>query len=198
MKDPEAAVQTLLDIEEAYADILQVKDHVELLTTDMLKEMHAKLMRTSKIQIIDGRGALQYINAGCTRQTSQKTAVVRSHQYNLAFCPAERVDQQLDYICKMGRQYIARWRNPFATAAWLHVTFTRCHPFDDGNGRMARLLSSIPLLRHGYPPLCISPSGKNAYYDSMNIAWEGDYQPLINCFVECIKTSLTDVERIMA
>lgn len=29
-------------------------------------------------------------------------------------------------------------------------------------------------------------------------AWEGDYQPLINCFVESIKASLADVERIMA
>ncbi|KAH7883162.1 fido domain-containing protein [Phlebopus sp. FC_14] len=196
LKDPDAVIQTLLDIEEAYAVILQIKDRVELLTTDMLKVVHSKLMRTSKIQIVDS-GELHYINAGCTRQTTQKTAVVRSHQYNLAYCPAERVDQQLDYICKMGRQYIARWRNPFATAAWLHVTFTRCHPFDDGNGRMARLISSIPLLRHGFPPLCVIPGEKSTYYDSMNTAWEGDFQPLINCFVNCIKLSLTDVERIM-
>jgi len=198
LKDPEALVLTLADIDEAFADILQLKDRVDLLTTDTIKAIHSKLMRTSKVQITDGSGALHYINAGCTRQTTQKSAVVRSHQYNLAFCPAERVDQQLDYICKMGRQYIARWRNPFATAAWLHVTFTRCHPFDDGNGRMARLLSSIPLLRDGYPPVCICPAARSGYYDSMNIAWEGDYQPLINCFVECIKTSLTDVEKIMA
>ncbi|KAL4079200.1 fido domain-containing protein [Scleroderma citrinum] len=185
-----------------------MKDKPELLTTENLKAVHTKLMRTLKVQIIDknsganargnGNSTLYYVNAGCTRQTTQKTAVVRSNQYNLAFCPVERVDQQLDYICKMGRQYIARWRNPFATAAWLHVTFTRCHPFDDGNGRMARLISSIPLLRFGFPPLCITPTGRRVYYDSMNVAWDGDYQPMINCFVNCIRDAMTDVERIMS
>ncbi|KAI9574068.1 fido domain-containing protein [Boletus coccyginus] len=201
MKDPEALVNSLLDIDEAYTAVLQLTDHVEQLTTENIKEIHKKIMRSSKVQIVDGgryTGAVHYINAGLTRQATQKSAVVRSQQYNLAFCPAELVDQQLDYICKMGRQYIARWRNPFATAAWIHVTFTRCHPFDDGNGRMARLLSSIPLVRHGFPPVCILPMWRGVYYESMNTAWEGDYQPLINCFVESIKASLADVERIMA
>lgn len=207
-KDPDAVVKALSDVEEVYAEMLKIKDSPELLTTDNLKAVHLKLMRSLKVQILDTHhpsgprghgnvGTLHYFNAGSTRGTTKKTALVRSSQYNLAFCPVEVVDQQLDYICKMGKQYIARWRNPFATAAWLHVTFTRCHPFDDGNGRMARLISSIPLLRHGFPPLCITPSGREAYYDSTNIAWEGDYQPMINCFVNCISDAMTDVERMV-
>lgn len=211
LRDPDVVVEALQDIECAYADILKMKDHVELLTPENLKAVHAKLMKSLKIQIVENSihssgttghssnnaGTLHYVNAGCTRQTTQKTAVVRNNHYNLAFCPVKFVDQQLDYICKMGRQYIARWRNPFATAAWLHVTFTRCHPFDDANGRMARLVSSIPLLRFGFPPLCITPNGRRVYYDSMNIAWEGDYQPMIDCFVDCIRDAMTDVDRIM-
>lgn len=87
---------------------------------------------------------------------------------------------------------------------------------------MARLLSSIPLVRHGFPPMCISPLWRGMYYESMNAvsvnlfqvgdsadtrpsrhhipdqAWDGDYQPLINCMVESTNGSLTDVERIMA
>lgn len=200
VKDPEVLVNTLLDIDEAYTLLLPLADHVEQLTPDNIKAIHSKLMRTSKIQFVDmggGTRTMRYVNAGLTRRATQHSGAIRSQQYNLAFCPAELVDQQLDYICKMGRQYIARWRNPFATAAWIHVTITRCHPFDDGNGRMARLLSSIPLVRHGFPPLCISPMWRSAYYESMNTAWEGDYQPLINCIVESMKSSLTDVERMM-
>ena len=37
----------------------------------------------------------------------------------------------------------------------LHTTFTSIHPFWDGNGRMARLLANIPLLRSGLPPIVI-------------------------------------------
>ena len=91
---------------QAYASVLQLTDRVEQLTTENIKAIHTKLMRSSKVQIVDGGGytrAVRYVNAGLTRQATQKSAVVRSNQYNLAFCPAEQVDQQLDYICKMGR-----------------------------------------------------------------------------------------------
>jgi hypothetical protein len=138
---------------QAFAAIIQCHERPELLTPGLIQAVHAKLMRTSKLKIGDPvTGGVHYNNAGLTRQTTQKTVVIRSQQNNLAFCPAERVDQQLEYICRMGKvgvyslgslcshselgadgatqQYIARWRNPFATAAWLHVTFVRCHPFD--------------------------------------------------------------------
>lgn len=91
-----------------------MKDQPELLTTENLKAIHAKLMRTLKVRVVNNKrgpphlhdadhSTLHYVNAGCTRQTTQKTAIVRSHQYNLAFCPIANVDQQLDYICKMGK-----------------------------------------------------------------------------------------------
>lgn len=67
-------------------------------------------MRSSKIRIVDGGGypgSLHYVNAGLTRLATQKSAVIRSHQYNLAYCPVELVDQQLDYIWKMGRVCVA-------------------------------------------------------------------------------------------
>ncbi|EIW80835.1 hypothetical protein CONPUDRAFT_56821, partial [Coniophora puteana RWD-64-598 SS2] len=134
---------------------------------------------------------------GVTRGVTQRTAVVRSQQYNLAFCPAGGVDQQLEYICKMGRQYIRNWRNPFSTAAWIHLTIVRCHPFDDGNGRLARLLCSIPLIKHGFPPLALMPEFKTAYYEGMNRAWDGDFSTLIACFFESMRTALVHVERLV-
>jgi hypothetical protein len=34
---------------------------------------------------------------------------------------------------------------------------------------MSFLISSIPLMRHGFPPLCITPSLRSVYYDALNI-----------------------------
>jgi Fic family protein len=45
----------------------------------------------------------------------------------------------------------------------LHTSFVNIHPFADGNGRMARLLANIPLLRAGQPPLII-PAEKRIEY----------------------------------
>ena len=39
----------------------------------------------------------------------------------------------------------------------LHTLFVAIHPFFDGNGRMARLVANIPLLKAGFPPIAIAP-----------------------------------------
>jgi len=45
----------------------------------------------------------------------------------------------------------------------LHVSFVRIHPFFDGNGRMARLLANLPVLKSGFPPVTISNQHRQDY-----------------------------------
>jgi len=49
--------------------------------------------------------------------------------------------------------------------AWSHLSFVRIHPFFDGNGRVARLIANLPLLRCGQPPLLIAMSRRAEYID---------------------------------
>jgi len=44
-----------------------------------------------------------------------------------------------------------------------HIGFTAIHPFFDGNGRVARLLSNIPMLKNGYLPLIVSTENRDEY-----------------------------------
>ena len=44
-----------------------------------------------------------------------------------------------------------------------HAGFARIHPFYDGNGRVARLVANIPVLRAGWPPILVSPRRRGAY-----------------------------------
>ena len=53
----------------------------------------------------------------------------------------------------------------------LHVSFVRIHPFFDGNGRMARLLANLPVLRSGSPPITI-PKEKRREYIGLLAAYE--------------------------
>jgi Fic family protein len=48
---------------------------------------------------------------------------------------------------------------------WAHLSFVRIHPFFDGNGRIARLVANLPLLRGGHAPLLISQSQRAEYID---------------------------------
>jgi len=45
----------------------------------------------------------------------------------------------------------------------LHVGFVRVHPFFDGNGRMARLLANLTLLKAGFPPLIVPEHQREEY-----------------------------------
>ncbi|MBW1829650.1 MAG: Fic family protein [Deltaproteobacteria bacterium] len=51
---------------------------------------------------------------------------------------------------------------------YLHVSFVRIHPFWDGNGRMARLIANIPIIRAGYPPIIIPKERRQEYIEALS------------------------------
>lgn len=65
-------------------------------------------------------------------------------------------------------------QHPVYLAAELHYRFIRIHPFDDGNGRVARLLVNYVLMRHGYTPIIIKSADKENYLTALQKADAGD------------------------
>lgn len=55
------------------------------------------------------------------------------------------------------------------TAFEAHFRLVAIHPFADGNGRTARLLMNLVLLRAGYPPVSIEPVQRKAYIDALEL-----------------------------
>lgn len=55
-------------------------------------------------------------------------------------------------------------------AALLHVKFAKIHPFVDGNGRTARLLLNLELMKNGYPPIVIRKEERINYYNALDKA----------------------------
>jgi Fic family protein len=64
--------------------------------------------------------------------------------------------------------------HPVTLAALFHYRFVRIHPFDDGNGRVARLLMNYILLKHDFPPVIIKSDDKSNYLLALNKADTGD------------------------
>lgn len=85
--------------------------------------------------------------------------------------------------------------HPVVMSAIFHHKFTAIHPFDDGNGRLARILSNFILLKHSYPVIVIKNKDKVQYYAALNIADNGFYEDLIKLFAENIGFSLDIMQK---
>jgi Fic family protein len=59
------------------------------------------------------------------------------------------------------------------TAFAAHRRLVEIHPFNDGNGRTARLLMNLVLIRGGYPPVAVRPEDRPAYISALQQAETG-------------------------
>jgi Fic family protein len=107
-----------------------------------------------------------------------------------------------DLMAELGRQLEAA--SPTDEAAFdAHFRLTAIHPFADGNGRTARLLMNLILLRGGYPPVAVRPEDRAAYLAALETGSVSDdlgpYRALMSrrlaetleAYVAAIKESAT-------
>jgi Fic family protein len=80
--------------------------------------------------------------------------------------------------------------HPLLVAALFHYRFVCIHPFDDGNGRVSRLLMNYVLLKQGYPPVVIKSADKNNYLRALNAADTGDTDSFVRYVGEQLIWSL--------
>lgn len=74
----------------------------------------------------------------------------------------------LDFFSRMNREIAGDRESALSFYAELHAAFVRIHPFWDGNGRMARLLANIPVLKAGYPPIIIPNERRREYIQALS------------------------------
>ena len=79
-------------------------------------------------------------------------------------------------------------------AAVAHTWFVTIHPFIDGNGRVARLIMNLILIRYGYPIAIITKEDRLRYYDALELSQGSDLSPFIDLVTECINESLEEYE----
>jgi Fic family protein len=84
--------------------------------------------------------------------------------------------------------------HPVEIATEIHYRLVTIHPFQDGNGRTARLLMNLSLLRSGYPIAVIKTEDRSAYIDAI-VAWQsgGDNSALKETIARCVESSLMEI-----
>ena len=98
-----------------------------------------------------------------------------------AYCPPALTKEEMESLIRMYREAESTYR-PEVKSAWLHHRFTQIHPFQDGNGRVARALASLVFLREGLFPLVVRESDRQKYIGALESADAGDLSPLVSFF----------------
>jgi fido (protein-threonine AMPylation protein) len=165
-----------------------VKENRDL-TIGFIKELHALVTRNqeyaegrdqfgSRTKIDLRKGAFKILENNPTRGDGTK----------ILYCPPDHVQAEMDNLISIYNDAENKKIHPIICATWFHHAFTTIHPFQDGNGRIARLLASLILIKHSlFPFTVLREEAKAKYIDALEKADAHEFQPLIDYFAEVQK-----------
>ncbi len=118
-----------------------------------------------------------------------RTVPVYIRGSNMTPPPAHQVEplmrEWIIWIYGEGLEYDAVTR-----AAIAHHGFEAVHSFEDGNGRVGRLLLNLMLMQEGYPPALLLNDWRTRYIQGLNVANSGRYGPLLNLIGQSVEAGL--------
>lgn len=85
--------------------------------------------------------------------------------------------------------------NGLTYALVAHTWFVMVHPFIDGNGRVARLLLNLLLMRYGFPIAIITREDRLRYYAALEDAQSSDLTAFGELVIECEQESIEEYEK---
>jgi len=160
------------------------------LTVSFVKELHAAITRyqfTYEARDQFGNLGQRELLHGAWKEFPND--VLRADGSRLQYVPPEQVQSQMEALLRLHEE--AAGAHPVVRAAWLHHRFVTIHPFQDGNGRVARALTLMVLLQARYAPLVVDRNERAEYIDALDAANDGDLHPLVRLFGRLELVALT-------
>ena len=148
-------------------------------TEKEIRELHKLILvepYISKAQTQEGIPTQKIIKLGEYKSSPNhvKTQSGAIHYYALPQETPARMNDLMNWLKENAENY-----HPLVLSAIFHHKFVEIHPFDDGNGRMARLLMNFILMKNHFPPVVIKMEDRNAYYFALSNAASGNTNEFI-------------------
>lgn len=140
------------------------------LTETFIRQLHQTLLRedyTVYRKLPDGQTTSYVIHAGQYKTRPNSVITVTGERFEYA-SPEETPALMSDLVNWYNAAETEGKLTPIELAAMFHYRYIRIHPFEDGNGRIARLLVNYILARHNYPMIVIRSKDKDSYLTALN------------------------------
>ncbi|MGH3785130.1 MAG: Fic family protein [Pseudonocardiaceae bacterium] len=182
-RDPTVVVNLLRDQRSAVDLVFDVVVQRRHLSMSFVKELHALLTRSQLTTTgVDqfGRTVEVELRRGDWKELSNNPT--RANGLVHEYCPPEQVQPEMERLIALQERYRTQGVSPDVLAAWVHHRFTQIHPFQDGNGRVARLLASLIFIRAEWLPLVVRRDDRVRYLDVLEAADKSELLPLVEFF----------------
>ena len=191
-----------------FRDFLDAKNHMEAI--EYLYEIVANdrsisegVIKELNALILSGINYTQAQDSSGNPTKKRATPGEYKSQPNHVLLPNGNIHRYVEPIqIQPQMQELVEWINtisqemhPIVVASITHYNLVRIHAFDDGNGRGARILTNLILIKHHYFPVVIRREKKRKYLQALQEADRGDIAP----FIEYVSTELIEtLERVLA
>lgn len=185
-----------------FRDYLEVRGHHEAITYLLefvrrqnplteadIRELHKMiLVEPYEVDAVtgDGRPTKRLVTPG-QYKSAPNHVITSTGEMHYYATPEETPAKMGDLMAWFRRETDKAELHPLILAATFHYQFVVIHPFDDGNGRMARLLMNLIFMQYGYPPVIIPLNKKREYLLALETA---DADNNLNSFIVYIGMAL--------
>lgn len=161
------------------------------LTENFIRELHSLLLQDSykESKNADGEIVPRKISAGKYKTTTNHVETATGEIFYFA-TPEETPAKMFDLLNWYNQKTKEEGVYPILVAAEFHYRFIRIHPFDDGNGRTARILMNFILMQFGFPPVIIKTEDKANYFAALQLADAGNIEAFVNYIAKNLVCSL--------
>ena len=186
----EVPVKDCIDIRNHY-DVLDsvFKIYKDEINSASIKHLHSELMRSH----------LQWGEDSLFSPGKFKTGfnyVVRSNGALHKYMDPDLVPDEIEKLCKevnkrlMEHSFDNLEKHPLTTATYFHNRFLEIHPFEDGNGRVCRIIFNEILLKEGFPPIFINVPDREKYLKLFETSNSEALEPMLDFFADQLVESL--------
>lgn len=175
------------------------------LTEAFIRQLHQIMLKENYVvyKNVGGKQIQYTIHAGIykTRPNTVKTATGEIFEYA---SPEETPALMTDLVSWYNQEAAKGEMSPIEIASLFHYRYIRIHPFEDGNGRIARLMVNFILSRYGYPMIVVQEADRNGYLGALRqcdantsttpsegaYAVLGQIAPLVKYLEQCLERAL--------
>ncbi|MGM9764195.1 MAG: Fic family protein [Candidatus Cryptobacteroides sp.] len=170
----EGELKDYVDMKASQVCVKMMEEAVNMkdtpLSQNFIRQLHKVLLREDYVvyRELPGGGHTSYIIHAGQYKTRPNSVITRYGDRFEYASPEETPALMSDLVAWYNEAEASGKYSPVELAALFHYRYIRIHPFEDGNGRIARLMVNYILARHGWPMIVVRSRLKSNYLEALH------------------------------